>query len=118
MSQRANFVRGEIDNQTLCDDESLAPSTAEFGKHLAPRTCVRKIQTDSLQRAHRLAISENILLVLKNSRQIYFNPLQRRRQIHSIRSRVQSSRQIDHEVATSRDFLGDEMIEEVSARDP
>src|SRR6266403_194199 len=89
--ESSNFFGAEIDEQTLRENQDSVCAPIETGKQCAPGAAVRQVCADAFQRARRFLVRKNPFLVSKNFRQIDFDPLQRSRQTHTIRPRVQAA---------------------------
>src|SRR5439155_9245379 len=97
LRQRGDLVAREVNQQSFRDDEDVLRGTTERGEKFAARSDIGQIEAHAIENAGRLLAMKNLLFVIEDSRQIDFDPVKRRWQIHSIRTRVETGSQVnDH----------------------
>src|SRR5216117_1371205 len=78
----------------------------------------RASESAKFKRTGRLFFCENLFFVREDFRQIDLDPLQRRRQFQAVWPRIETRGKVQHQVRALLQLLFDEMVEEVSSRDP
>src|SRR5690349_23814053 len=96
----------EINEQAFAEDQRTLAILRQTGEQLPALCDVRKVEWDALQMTDRLGsrFVENAFLVGEKFGKIDLHPAQRRRQLHPVRTRVETTREIHDEVDTRVDF--------------
>ena len=115
--QGRDFVGGEINKQAFRNDERVSGPALQLREQFAAGIHIREVQPDPLEAADRFFISQHLLFVREDFRQIDFHPVQGRRQLHSIRASIESSREIDHQVRAAGDAFVNKLVDRPGARD-
>jgi hypothetical protein len=108
----------QINEQSFGQHGNVGRLAAKAREQPAPRVDVGQIETHALERAPGARIAQNLFLVAENLRQIDLHPPQRRREIHSVGTRIESRGKIQDEIGAGGDELRDVPIEEIRARGP
>jgi len=105
LRDRTDFRRHQVNDQPLGDHQHVAGAGAETVEQPAARIGVGQIESDALDLAHRRRIAEDLFLVVEDVGEIDFHPSESRRQLHAIGPRIESRREVDHQIGALLDLL-------------
>ena len=114
--QGRNVVGFEVTHQALCHDQRVPRGITEAGEQFLPGRDVSEIERGTLEAAHGFFAAKQLLFFFEDCREVHLDPLQRWRQSHAIRARVQPRGEIDHCIRTLFDGRQDCVVDEVGSQ--
>ncbi len=115
--QLRHLVALEVDEQPFGDHEDALRAPADVLQQTAARLDVGQVERDPFQSAVRTLLGEDVALVREDGREVDLDPLERGRERQPVGPGVESRGEVEDEIGARGDLAGDEVVEQVGARD-